>query len=107
MNDTFLAGRPILYSCRLERLKNLPFIRSLHFPSHSTLPICVNRFPLSMNILIFPSLCRLVEGFVENEGVSVGADLEISSTVETGASSADDDENVPFTFDMSNRVSFG
>lgn len=31
-------------------------------------------------------------------------DLEISSTVETGASSADDEENVPFAFDMSNRV---
>lgn len=44
--------------------------------------------------------------FGESEGVSVAADLEISSTIETGASSADDDENVPFAFDMSNRVSF-
>ena len=48
----------------------------------------------------------MIEGFGESEGVSMGTDLEISSTIETGASSADDDENVPFAFDMSNRVSY-
>ena len=37
------------------------------------------------------------------ENVSVVQDPE--SVIETGASSADDEEKVPFAFDMSNRVS--
>ncbi len=51
------------------------------------------------------STIRLVEGF-GNGSIPITTDLEGNSTAETGASSADDEENVPFSFDMSNRVSY-
>lgn len=46
---------------------------------------------------------RLSENF-GNEGIALIGDYEINNTLDTGASSADDEENVPFSFDLSNRV---
>lgn len=55
------------------------------------------------NVLQFLYIFRLAESF-GNEGTSLIGDHELNSTVDTGASSADDEENVPFSFDLSNRV---
>lgn len=57
-----------------------------------------------ISLLPDADVIQLVDGYGANEGISVNTDHEISSTVETGASSADDEENVPFAFDMSNRA---